>query len=241
MRIKRTINLLLFTLTDNDKFIKNLGFQRMRTQRKTIPQALKKKVKLRDNFTCQYCDLELAKTKATIDHYIPHTVVREHKISNLKVACQCCNTKKANINPRNIFHIKRWFEFKKWANKRKLNLAKKLTSTEGYVIKEKIVRPITLNEVEKKCTSILSKARRLENSFIKGEISLKELLVKIEYLLSDQSKGIQRGFSLSTKTNKILKELFPDTHSQFKRLNGLEYPVKVKVVSMAVENELLAA
>lgn len=50
----------------------------------------------RDNFTCRYCGRKAPDVQLHIDHVVPWSVVKEHKIENLVVACQDCNLGKSN-------------------------------------------------------------------------------------------------------------------------------------------------
>ncbi len=55
---------------------------------------------VRDNSTCQYCNLKLSTKNTTIDHVKPksHFQTKEdaHTWDNVVIACSRCNTKKAN-------------------------------------------------------------------------------------------------------------------------------------------------
>lgn len=51
----------------------------------------------RDNFTCQYCG---KKSDLTIDHVIPKSRGGEDVWENLTTACEKCNVKKGNKNPK---------------------------------------------------------------------------------------------------------------------------------------------
>lgn len=63
----------------------------------------KTNVKLRDNFTCQYCGRRFPNDKLNVDHVIPrakeHLLPKGVKISsweNVVCSCKTCNTKKAD-------------------------------------------------------------------------------------------------------------------------------------------------
>ena len=63
----------------------------------------KKRILLRDNYKCQYCDTDLHKKKknATIDHVIPksHRNYPGHNWTNVVACCSPCNNYKADRTP----------------------------------------------------------------------------------------------------------------------------------------------
>ena len=64
--------------------------------RRSIPAGMRFNVLRRDNFTCQYCGRSAPDVELHIDHVIPWSKVKEHKIDNLKVACSDCNLGKSD-------------------------------------------------------------------------------------------------------------------------------------------------
>jgi len=63
---------------------------------RTIPSRIRFNVLKRDNFTCQYCGRKAPDVELHIDHIIPWSKVKEHKIENLQVACSDCNLGKSD-------------------------------------------------------------------------------------------------------------------------------------------------
>lgn len=63
---------------------------------RNIPSSLRFQVLKRDKFTCQYCGRKAPDVVLHIDHVIPWSKVKEHKIENLKVACSDCNLGKSD-------------------------------------------------------------------------------------------------------------------------------------------------
>lgn len=59
------------------------------------PSTIRKRVILRDNSTCRYCDKELKKKEIHIDHVIPYSLGGRTEVNNLVVACTKCNLKKS--------------------------------------------------------------------------------------------------------------------------------------------------
>ena len=64
--------------------------------RRNIPAGMRFNVLRRDNFTCQYCGRSAPDVELHIDHVVPWSKVKEHKIDNLKVACSDCNLGKSD-------------------------------------------------------------------------------------------------------------------------------------------------
>lgn len=48
---------------------------------------------------CFYCGVQLKKTEATLDHYIPKSLGGSNGKMNLKLCCFGCNQKKASMLP----------------------------------------------------------------------------------------------------------------------------------------------
>lgn len=63
---------------------------------RNIPSSLRFFILKRDNFTCQYCGRKAPYVELHIDHIIPWSKVKEHKIENLAVSCKDCNLGKSN-------------------------------------------------------------------------------------------------------------------------------------------------
>lgn len=75
---------------------------------KSQVRMTKKNVFLRDQYTCQYCGIEVNDTNATLDHVHPQSLGGKSNWANLATACKSCNYKKADnpkIKPR-IFPYK---------------------------------------------------------------------------------------------------------------------------------------
>jgi hypothetical protein len=66
-------------------------------------RVLKELVKLRDNYTCQYCELKLKVEDVTIDHVQPKSGYgKTRDPRNLVVACFKCNNLKDNMRPEDV-------------------------------------------------------------------------------------------------------------------------------------------
>ncbi|MCK9230036.1 MAG: HNH endonuclease [Syntrophales bacterium] len=63
---------------------------------RSIPASMRFLVLKRDSFTCQYCGRRAPGVELHIDHKIPWSKVREHRMDNLIVACADCNLGKSN-------------------------------------------------------------------------------------------------------------------------------------------------
>jgi len=59
----------------------------------------KKNVFLRDNYTCQYCNQKIQKSKITIDHVYPRRKGGKTTWENVVAACPDCNVRKADRTP----------------------------------------------------------------------------------------------------------------------------------------------
>lgn len=62
------------------------------------------------SLTCEYCKKNSLQTHtpntpdfATVDHFIPLHKGGTHALTNLKVSCYECNSKKANLHPSEFF------------------------------------------------------------------------------------------------------------------------------------------
>ncbi|NLG51118.1 MAG: HNH endonuclease [Chloroflexi bacterium] len=56
-------------------------------------------VMLRDNYSCQYCGAQLAKSDLTIDHVVPRVRGGETTWENVVCACKQCNLRKGSKTP----------------------------------------------------------------------------------------------------------------------------------------------
>jgi 5-methylcytosine-specific restriction endonuclease McrA len=54
---------------------------------------------LRDDFTCQYCDVRILEKKLTIDHVLPLSKGGKDEWTNVVSACSKCNNTKADRTP----------------------------------------------------------------------------------------------------------------------------------------------
>lgn len=53
----------------------------------------------RDNYTCQYCSVDLTTRTATLDHIIPQSKGGKDSWENTVACCETCNRKKGNRTP----------------------------------------------------------------------------------------------------------------------------------------------
>lgn len=67
-----------------------------RVKGRNIPASMRFLVLKRDDYTCQYCGRSAPEVPLHIDHKIPWSKVKEHKIENLVVACRDCNLGKSD-------------------------------------------------------------------------------------------------------------------------------------------------
>lgn len=63
---------------------------------KTTVRFSPRMIKLRDNYTCQYCGERFAETLLTMDHVLPHSHGGTKSWENIVTACQPCNGKRGN-------------------------------------------------------------------------------------------------------------------------------------------------
>ena len=81
-------------------------------------------IKLRDNFTCQYCGKKFSHRSLTIDHVFPKSKGGVHSWKNSVSACKPCNQKKKdhkNIKPKVKPYHPSYFELAKKMLKYKQN------------------------------------------------------------------------------------------------------------------------
>lgn len=65
-------------------------------KKKTGIRFSKQNVFLRDQYTCQYCDIEVNRKTATLDHVLPTSHGGKTSWENCVTACGICNAKKGN-------------------------------------------------------------------------------------------------------------------------------------------------
>jgi 5-methylcytosine-specific restriction endonuclease McrA len=63
------------------------------------PRFRKTALYARDNWSCQYCGVDLGKHLATIDHVLPRSRGGETSWNNCVASCKYCNRKKSNKTP----------------------------------------------------------------------------------------------------------------------------------------------
>lgn len=63
------------------------------------PAPTRRNIMKRDNYTCQYCFVELDKCTPTIDHVLPRGRGGKHEWTNVVACCLKCNRKKGNRTP----------------------------------------------------------------------------------------------------------------------------------------------
>lgn len=169
-----------FLFSGNISELKTKGYFLTWT-RKTIPNSLKNRVFARDLYTCNYCKHQFPLTKLTIDHYIPYSVVKEHKEENLWTSCQDCNKEKGHINPIDPKHKKDWEKF----NNRKITHRK----TDVIEYHELLFG--------------------LEKEFIKKEYTFEQFLAQTLKLCKNMAQNPVR-ISFKRPTNNIIKEHHKD-------------------------------
>ena len=67
-------------------------------KKKTSVRFSKQNVFLRDNYTCQYCEVEVSRKTATLDHVLPVSHGGKTTWENCTTACADCNARKGNNN-----------------------------------------------------------------------------------------------------------------------------------------------
>ena len=90
-------------LVSRYKMLKEIGFQctlneyHSKNQRKLMTKALRQKIMIRDNYTCQICGKYMPdEIGLHIDHIIPVSKGGKTIESNLQVLCSKCNGRKSN-------------------------------------------------------------------------------------------------------------------------------------------------
>lgn len=62
-------------------------------------RRLRQEVARRDGAVCFYCRRPLTADTWTLDHYVPYSVWRRNEFRNFVLACQPCNSRKADALP----------------------------------------------------------------------------------------------------------------------------------------------
>lgn len=76
-------------------------------KKKTSVRFSKQNVFLRDNYTCQYCEVEVSRKTATLDHVLPTSYGGKTTWENCTTACADCNARKGN-NKKITPKVKPW-------------------------------------------------------------------------------------------------------------------------------------
>jgi len=111
-RVKRAIVLILNgkaeVLENNSNLIQSPSFSMKSPSvvrlvymvKRPRPQVklTRRRVFIRDNYTCQYCGKETR--ELTLDHVIPRHLGGEHSWENVVSACKACNYRKAGRTPQ---------------------------------------------------------------------------------------------------------------------------------------------
>jgi 5-methylcytosine-specific restriction endonuclease McrA len=82
-------------------------------KKKTGIRFSKQNVFLRDGFVCQYCNVEVNKRTATLDHVLPTSHGGKTTFENTVCACTSCNSRKGNdkkIKPKRAPHKPSYYE-----------------------------------------------------------------------------------------------------------------------------------
>ena len=74
-----------------DRFTK-----KSKTARGHIPQAVRKEIYAKDEYTCVFCRQCFPRQELTIDHLMPVSKSGLHEPANFVTACKTCNQKKAD-------------------------------------------------------------------------------------------------------------------------------------------------
>jgi 5-methylcytosine-specific restriction endonuclease McrA len=82
-------------------------------KKKTGIRFSKQNVFLRDGFVCQYCNVDVNKRTATLDHVLPTSHGGKTTFENTVCACTSCNSRKGNdkkIKPKRAPHKPSYYE-----------------------------------------------------------------------------------------------------------------------------------
>lgn len=77
--------------------VRLLHFVKLR-KRPTVPFT-RANIYARDNYTCQYCDVQFSPEKLTFDHVVPVAHGGQRGWTNIVTACEPCNRKKGARTP----------------------------------------------------------------------------------------------------------------------------------------------
>lgn len=67
----------------------------------TVPCS-RRAVMMRDNFTCQYCGAQPAKSELTVDHVVPRSRGGDTTWENVVCSCKPCNLRKGSHTPEEV-------------------------------------------------------------------------------------------------------------------------------------------
>lgn len=105
-KVTQTVNKFSFDYTyllNRDKQLKAINYEctlreyNSKNQRKLMTKELRKKVMLRNNYTCQICGKYMPdEVGLQVDHIIPVSKGGKTVLSNLQVLCSKCNGSKSN-------------------------------------------------------------------------------------------------------------------------------------------------
>ena len=65
-------------------------------KRKAIPPKIRKAVRERDNYTCQYCGKKVYGSQAQVDHILAVANGGANELENYITACKVCNRAKSD-------------------------------------------------------------------------------------------------------------------------------------------------
>ena len=66
---------------------------------KKSPPLCRSNILARDNFECQYCEMELTSREATLDHVVPRSQAGKTSWENIVCCCTTCNRRKGGRTP----------------------------------------------------------------------------------------------------------------------------------------------
>lgn len=92
---------------------------------------------LRDSFMCQYCNIPLSRSVATIDHVIPVSKGGKTTFDNVVTACQPCNSLKGDkLFPKPKVAPDRPTYYQLVKNRQQLEVAYKHPSWEKFILNQ---------------------------------------------------------------------------------------------------------
>lgn len=65
----------------------------------SVPRDLRNLIYDRDHGRCRYCNVQLARNQATIDHHVPTSKGGLNNPANLRLSCEACNNLKGSMMP----------------------------------------------------------------------------------------------------------------------------------------------